>query len=179
MATRETLRKKKYEPVSKLSRGVKLEREDKKAIIDKVQDTFLRCGYINKSKLSRDLKISRPTMISIINEMKIEMESIPAIKIELKLIFERIKNRLMYLWDKLIEIGEIQGKLNIKDELAIMREIKDTIDNFYKLLQEFGEAPKPTENVNIQGNIMHKQIIVNIPVEVTQLLKNGNTENRV
>ena len=159
MATKETKRKKKYEPKAERKGGA-ISKQKKLQVIDKIQDSMLRYGSINKSELARQLKISRPTMINIINDMNIEMESLPAIKIELKLIFERIKNRLMYLWDYLIQEAEENGeKPNIKQELNIMKEIKDTIDNFYSLLQEFGEAPKAVENIALHARVEHQLIL--------------------
>ena len=163
MATKETKRKKKYEPKA-LTKGGRLTKERRLEAIDSIQDTMLRYGTINKSELARKLKISRPTMISLINEMNIEMESLPTIKIELKLIFERIKNRLIFLWDKLIEQSKSSEKLNIRAELSIMKEIKDTINNFYSLLQEFGEAPKAQNNINLSGHITEERINININV---------------
>lgn len=166
MAKKETIRKKKYEPKAE-KKGGPLTKAKRDSIIDKIQDTYLRHGTINKSELARELKINRRTMISIINDMNIEMESLPAIKIELKLIFERIKNRLMFLWDYLIKQAESTDKINIKAELMIMKEIKDTIDNFYKLLQEFGEAPKQAEQININSVSLN----LNLELESKEILK--------
>jgi len=165
MASKETKRKKKYEPKTERKGGA-LSKEKRLLVIDKIQDEYLRYGTINKSKLARDLKVSRPTMISLINEMNIEMESLPAIKIELKLIFERIKNRLMFLWDKLIEQAESSEQINIRAELSIMKEIRDTINNFYSMLQEFGEAPKQAENINLVSTNLN----INLELTANQLL---------
>jgi len=158
MANKETLRKKKYEAKSSKSKGQNLSKEEKLKIIDTIQDTYIRTGSLNKSQLARDLQVSRKTMISLINDMNIEMESIEVTKIEIKLIFERIKARLLQLWDKLIEESESSEKINIRNELAIIKEMKDTLQNFYSMLQEFGEAPKQAQNVNVQASIVHADL---------------------
>ena len=165
MATKETIRQQKYNPKSKRAVGVKLTKDDKLKIIDKIQDSYLRTGTINKLELSRELKISRSTIISMINDMHIEMESLPKIQLELKLLFERIKNRLIFLWDKLIEIGEIDGKYQIRSELAIIKEMKDTMQNFYSLLQEFGDAPKQADKVDVRA------VVINADIDIEKVSK--------
>ena len=164
MANKETQRKKKYVPVAQRGNGTKLSKEDKLEMIDKIQDTYLRQGTINKTQLARDLKVNRATLVGLINDMNIEMESLEATKVEFKLIFDRIKNRLMKLWDMLIEESESEGKINIRNELAIIKEMKDTLNNFYSMLQEFGEAAKPTNKHEIEANITQKQITINYVV---------------
>jgi hypothetical protein len=174
MANKETKRKKKYEPKTG-KKGGALTKKRRLEVLDKIQDEYLRYGHVNKSKLARELKISRPTMISLINDMNIEMESLPTIKLELKLIFERIKTRLMYLWDYLISQAETDpDKLNIRQELAIMKEIKDTIDNFYSMLQEFGEAPKQAENINIK----EEKVQLNINLDINDFSQIKELESR-
>ena len=151
---------KKYHPKSSIEDGRRLTLEERNKCFGIIQEKMLRYGNINKMEIARELKISYATTLKLINQVNIDLQSVGSYRIEFKLIFERIKNRLFTLWDRLISEAE-DGKLEIKKELMIMKEIKDTLDNFYKMLQEFGEAPKQAETINVNADITSRQLVIN------------------
>ena len=174
MVKKETERKKKYVPHSKRENGKKLSVKERLEIIDRVQDMLLRDGTLNKSKIAREMGISLPTLTNLVNDMHIEMTSVNYYQIEFKLLFERMKNRLVQLWDKLIELGDETGILQIRSELAVIKEMKDTINNFYSMLQEFGEAPKQVDKIDIE----HRSVNLNINIDTDSIDLIQQLENR-
>lgn len=154
MSTKKNISVKKYEPKSANKRGNKLTSKQRKALILDIKKKYEQ-GRVNKLALARELNINRGTLMSLISELDIEMQDLPTIKVELKLIYERLRDRAMYLLDKLQEFEEVTGMPDIKGELKVMNEIQSIVNNFYKLLQELGEAPKAVDNIAIKGEFEH------------------------
>lgn len=149
------------EPVAAREKGSSLTFDERQTLLKVIKKRYEKQGSVNKLALARELKINRGTLLNLIKELDIEMEDLPTIKIELKLIYNRLRDRALHLLERLEEISESNSYPMIKEELAVMREIQNIVNNFYKLLQEIGEAPKVAENLNIREERVN--ININIP----------------
>lgn len=136
------------EAKSELNKGDRLSKSKTLSIINRIKQDYEEKGRINKLELSREFKINRATMTKLVNSVTIDMDKLPTIQTEMKMIFERIRNRLFKLLDELEKYGEETGRPDIKAELEVSKAIMDNVDKFYKLLQELGEAPRVTDSVD-------------------------------
>lgn len=142
------------EPKSANKRGNQLTSEKKQELLHKIKKRYEQ-GCVNKLALARELNINRGTLLNLIKELDVEMQDLPTIKVELKLIYERLIERALYLLDKLQEFEEQTSMPDIKEELKVMNEIQSIINNFYKLLQELGDAPKVADTLNVNQEVNH------------------------
>tara|TARA_R110000782_G_scaffold246829_1_gene333511 strand:+ start:307 stop:795 length:489 start_codon:yes stop_codon:yes gene_type:complete len=152
------------------SKGGMMPKSKRNQLLDRLAKEFEKETVLNKLAFARENNINRATVNTLIKELDIQMDSLEVIKLDLKIVFERIKKRLFYLLDQLDEYAIVSGKPDIRAELEVMREIKITYTDFYKLLQQLGEAPTVKESIDL--NIGEEKILINI--NVPKQLESGN-----
>ena len=150
------------EPTSILNGGDRMTKSKTLMIVDRIKQDYEEKGRINKLELSREFNVNRATMTKLVNGVTIDMDKLPAIQTEMKMIFERIRNRLFKLLDTLEVFEEQTGQPNIKAELEVSKAIMDNVEKFYKLLQELGEAPKVADNINLTAQVTNKSINIQV-----------------
>lgn len=163
------------EPISNSKGGVmpKLKRN---TLLGKLAKEFEKGAVINKCGFARENKINRRTVNELIKELDIQMDSLEVIKLDLKIVFDRIKKRLFYLLDQLDEFAIVTGQPNIRAELEVMREIKSTYIEFYKLLQQIGDAPVVADKIDLSAKI--ETVSINISMDMTDVQGVQELESR-
>lgn len=157
-----------YEPKTG-RKGGRLSNQKRLQLLDTIRDKYEKDGRFNKQKTARDLKISRESLNSLIKELEVDMDSLQVVKIDIKQVFERMENRMLFLWDKLEEQAVAEDRVNVRAELNIMKELANLIKEKYKLLQEFGDAPKQADKIDLQADINSKSVNVHFLQEINAL----------
>lgn len=148
------------------SKGGVMPKSKRNSLLGKLSKEFQKETVLNKLAFARENNINRATVNSLIKELDVQMDSLEVIKLDLKIVFERIKKRLFYLLDQLDEFAITTGQPNIKAELEVMKEIKSTYTDFYKLLQELGEAPKVSDKIDLTLKEEKINININVPQQL-------------
>lgn len=134
-------------------------------------DLFLADKY----QLAKDYNITRPTLDSYMSLIKIDynIAEMREVSVDLIVIYEKFKKRLLNMCDRLETLNEenYEDSKMFKVELDAIKEVRATISDFTKLLEDYGYKAKAIENYNIQGEVKHKVVQVNIPIEVRQYLE--------
>lgn len=163
------------EPTSTRKKGDRMTKTLRTSLLSKLGKEFEKETVLNKLAFARKNNINRATVNSLIKELDVQMDSLEVIKLDLKIVFERIKKRLFYLLDQLDEFAITTGQPNIKAELEVMKEIKNTYTDFYKLLQELGEAPKVADQLHIR----EEKVSIQINMDLTDAQGIKELESRV
>lgn len=156
-------------------KGGRLTKSKRLLLLDTIRLKYEKDGSFNKLAFARENNINRETLGGLIEELKIDMDSLTVVHVDMKQLFTRMESRMLYLWDKLQEKAEEDDRPNTRAELNIMKELRELIKEKYKLLQEFGDAPKVAENLNIQGTIIHGHIDLEKDSEGILLELNGKS----
>lgn len=133
-------------------KGGRLSKTRREEIEKDLREKIENNGKIQrKSILVKKYNISRPTLDAIIASVNLEydFEGLESIDIELRLIFDKLKVRLNKLWERAID------EEDLKQELWIMKEIRETIKDFTSMLEAWGHKMKAVENINLQADVQH------------------------
>lgn len=119
---------------------------------------------ITNEQLAQQFNTRRQTVAEYLKQIyaKIPPEDIKETEIKLKSMFDKIFRVSQNILQKAKNPVEQERALNLI--LKCMREYTD-------FLERFGLKAKAIENYNIQGEVQHKVVQVNIPVEVQQYLQ--------
>lgn len=143
-------------PLSKVKRN-KIKQEIIAIIDDGRFSSFNKLGY------SRDKNINRATLQKILEEIgsEITQENKEVIKIDILRLYERLKKRILYWWDKCENASEEDESFFL--EKQVMRELRETIKDFRQTCIELGIIDKVADHINFSG------VILNANVDIKQV----------
>lgn len=145
----------------------KVTRERKPEIMANIREQYESGQLITlpKYKWAAQFGLTRPTFDKYLKEItgEISLPDIQEMKVEFRVIYQKLKQRMMVLWER-AAVEEDTGK-----ELAIMKEYRSTLSDFTKLLEDYGFKDKIADkmevksvNVNIDLQAVSKEILENI-----------------
>lgn len=137
----------------------------KKANVMKELERSLMCGE-NKSyrQYARELNIKKDTVSKYIQEIvnNTPRKSLKEVEFRLEMMYDRIISEAENMLNSAIDFEEREKSIKL---LLVCH------DKFIDFLERFGLKAKAIENYNIQGEVQHKVVQVNIPAEVQQYLE--------
>lgn len=139
----------------------------KKANIIKELEKIVTNGSIlgvTNQQLAEQFNTRRHTISNYLKEIysKIPPEDIKETEVKLKVMFDKVFRVSQQMLQQAKDNQERERALNLI--LKSMRE-------YTEFLERFGLKAKAIENYNIQGEVQHKVVQVNIPAEVQQYLE--------
>lgn len=139
----------------------------KKANIIKELEKIVTNGSIlgvTNQQLAEQYNTRRQTIATYLTEIynKIPPEDIKETEVKLKVMFDKVFRVSQQMLQQAKDNQERERALNLI--LKSMRE-------YTEFLERFGLKAKAIENYNIQGEIQHKVVQVNIPIEVQKYLE--------
>ena len=142
-------------------KGGPVTKTKKTRVLNEIKDLIIsgRNTYTS-TELGKKFKISRDTISKYTKEAYslIPKDDIEEVYLDIKGIYDRMRKRLLTLWDK-FESGEIEC---ITTELKILREMRNLIKDFTKLLEDFHKKTKAADNINLNADITQKKISVSV-----------------
>jgi hypothetical protein len=158
----------KSEPKNK-GKGGPITTLKKTKIIDVIQDLIKtrQIKDIEYQDLAKQYNTTRQTISKYVDEVyaSIPPEEVNKVLVDFKFTFQRLEDEVN---------SALEEADTIKEKLEVIRTYFQLIREKTDYLERFFIKQKAEENINVSGQILHKQIIINIPAEVTKLLENGN-----
>ena len=147
-------------------KGGALSKPDREKIKQSIIDIIEEGNFhkYNKLELAKSKNITRPTLYSILEEIKQQIDITPAeiSKVDIIKIYERLKKRCLYWWEKCENAGTEEESFFL--EKQVMKEMREILKDYRETLIALGVIDKVADKLDIQADITQKQFIFNYNV---------------
>jgi alpha-glucuronidase len=152
-------------PISKIKKD-RLKEEILTIIEEGKLSSFNKLGY------ARDNQVSRATIERLLEDIgsEIPQENKEIIKVDIISLYNRMKKRILYWWDKCENATEDEQSFFL--EQKVIKELRETMKDFRETLTALGVLDKVADKIDLTADITHKQVIINYNI-------NGNPRDRL